>query len=160
MSGEVRSYRLNEPMSYKEFKKMPDDIQVVYIKALRQKYGVSYSKIAEMLGASPNTILSISRKLGIPAVGHTRHERPFDKEAWLAWLNGAPSPAVEEVKEEPVVVDRIEHEAVCDLPKKAIPCSGCMTFEGTPEEALNAVGLLLGGANVRICIKWELIGNG
>lgn len=36
MSGEVKSYRLNEPMSWREFKAMPDDIKVTYIKLLRE----------------------------------------------------------------------------------------------------------------------------
>ena len=35
MSGECKSYRLNSPMSWDEFKAMPDDIKITYIKLLR-----------------------------------------------------------------------------------------------------------------------------
>ena len=31
MSGEVKSYRLNEPMTYAEFRLMPEDLQKTYI---------------------------------------------------------------------------------------------------------------------------------
>ena len=31
MNGEVKSYHLNSPMLWSEFKSMPDDIQVLYI---------------------------------------------------------------------------------------------------------------------------------
>jgi hypothetical protein len=35
MNGEVQTYKLNDPMTWEEFKAMPDDIKAVYIKALQ-----------------------------------------------------------------------------------------------------------------------------
>ena len=40
MSGEVKSYRLNKPMTWQEFKAMPHDVQYGYIKLLKSKYSV------------------------------------------------------------------------------------------------------------------------
>lgn len=37
MNGEVVSYKLNEPMTWAEFKALPDDIKKTYIKLLREK---------------------------------------------------------------------------------------------------------------------------
>ena len=36
MNGECKSFRLNDPMVWKEFKSMPDDLKITYIKL--QKY--------------------------------------------------------------------------------------------------------------------------
>ena len=36
MSGECKSFRLNDPMGRKEFMSMPDDLKIVYIQAIRK----------------------------------------------------------------------------------------------------------------------------
>lgn len=163
MNGELKSYRLNEPMPWKEFKKMPDDVKTVYIKTLRQKYGVSDSKISKMLGATQPTVSAEIRRLGLGRGRNSIMDRPFDKEGWLAWLNGVPSPApeaAEEAEEVQVVLDEVKCEPIQEHAEKTIPQCGSMTFDGNAEAALNTVGVLLGGANVRICITWELCDNG
>jgi len=102
MNGEVKSYKLNDPMTWKEFKAMPDDIKITYIKALREKYNVSNTYIAQMLGVDQTVVSTETRRLGIPSnmVG----KRKWDKEGWYAWANGTEKredaekcePAVEE----------------------------------------------------------------
>ena len=80
MSGECKSYRLNEPMSWKEFMSMPDDIKVTYIKLLRQKFDVPDCKIGEMLGVEKNKMSIEIKRIGL---GHgVKHggNRRWDKE--------------------------------------------------------------------------------
>ena len=90
MSGEVKSYRLNEPMIWKEFMAMPDDIKTTYIKLLRQKYNVPALRISAMLSISPKYLTNELQRLGL-ADGHTRSGRTkWDKEGWTAFLNGVP----------------------------------------------------------------------
>jgi hypothetical protein len=163
MNGEVQSYRLNEPMCWKEFKKMPDDIKVVYINALRQKFGVSDSKIAKMLCAAQPTLSYELRRLGIGVGRNTGRKQAFNKEGWLRWCNGVPPVAevVEEVEADPVYIsEAVEAPVVCDNTEKLTPCGGSLSFEGNADAALNTVGVLLHGVKVRINIAWEMLDNG
>ena len=171
MNGEVRSYRLKEPMSWKEFKAMPDDIKVTYIKLLREKYNVSDTNIGKMLGVAQCSIQREVTRLGI-AQGCSR-KKTWDKEGWLAWCNGVTLPPmtveeevieepvaehevepVEETEAEPVIAEKKERKfAIC----KAIPNTGNMVFEGKVEEVMNSVTALLGGAYVHISITWDVL---
>lgn len=167
MNGEVKSYRLNEPMSWKEFKEMPDDIKVNYVKLLRQKYNVPGKNIAEMMGCSTATFYNEINRLGISEGKNCRGRcTPWDREGFFAWCNGV-TVAPKEVAEEAVEtveesVEAVEHEktessdCICEK-KKAIPSVGNMVFEGKVEEILTTVGLLLGGANVHINITWDVL---
>lgn len=89
MNGECKSYKLNEPMTWNEFKAMPEDIRVAYINALRTAYNVSDSKIAEMMGIGQNMVSKEVRLLGIGVGRGVGKRKGFKKEEWLAWCNGA-----------------------------------------------------------------------
>lgn len=163
MNGEVKSYRLNEPMSWKEFKELPDDIKVTYIKLLREKFNCFDSAIAEMMGINKVTFSQEIKRLGL---GHgTKHggNRTWnEKEAFYAWAHGVPVPAEDldvvatKVEIEPYIV---KEEPVIEE-KKAIPGTGNLVFEGKVEEVLKTVGVLLGGANVHISITWDVLPEG
>ena len=174
MNGEVKSYKLNDPMSWDEFQAMPDDIKITYIKLLREKFGVPDSHIGNMLGVRQNRISKEIIRLGING-GRGSGKTKWNKDAWLAWCNGAPVPAPDPTEEAPEVVERLAAslEDICEpvpvpvpevkvLPvrqekAKAIPDSGSMTFEGSLEGVLNAVSVLLGGAYVHISITWDVL---
>lgn len=183
MSGECKSYRLNEPMKWAQFKEMPDDLKITYIKLIREKYNADGKSIAEMLGVCSATATKEFRRLGI-GEGKTRgHYTKWDKEGFLAWCHGVSLPAEEipvaepaEVKslgeqvqeleeellnlqEEPVSeeVQEIEPEIVKEEPAKVVPKAGNMIFEGTAQDVLKTVAVLLGGANVRINLTWTLV---
>lgn len=98
MNGEVKEYRLNDPVRWGEFKKWPDDIKVLYIKSLRKAYNVSDTKIAEMMGVSSITILNAMKRLGISA-GHRSGRTKWDEDGWYAWVNGVPVKAEDEAFE-------------------------------------------------------------
>ncbi len=149
MNGEVKSYRLNEPMSWKEFKDLPDDIKVVYIKALRQKFNVPGKYIAVMMGVNACYYSKEINRLGISEGKNCRGRcTPWDKEGWLAWRNGAPVPAcsAESVEEsfvedaenvlpsledicEPVPVPEVKVLPVREEKTKATPYSIGLNYE-------------------------------
>ena len=104
MNGECKSYRLNEPMSWDEFKSMPDDLKITYIKLLRQKFNVSDSQIANMLG---HNIRSFSTEINRLGIGMGQNKRggctKWDKEGFFAWWHGVdklPTPVPEEPTQE------------------------------------------------------------
>lgn len=169
MNGEVKSYRLNEPMSWNEFKEMPDDIKCGYIKLLREKYGVSDTAIAKMMGVNQSTAQREFKRLGV-TLGKGHFKKNFDKEGWIAWCNGVPAPkkeAEEEIPVEeevtaaeeetaPIEVSEPEAEPVRGV-TQAIPYSGTIAFEGKVEEVMNSVSALLGNAYAHISITWDVL---
>ena len=107
MSGECKSFRLNEPMAWKEFKAMPDDIKVTYIKLLQQKFNVPFVHIGKMLGCAQNTISGEIIRLGLSEGKNCKgRSKKWDKDGFYAWVNGVkklPTPVPEEPTEEPVI---------------------------------------------------------
>lgn len=124
MNGECKSYRLNEPMTWAEFLEMPDDIQKLYIMALRKKYKVPNADLARMFGVERTCLSNHLNRHGFPkaTVGKTK----WDKDGFFAWVNGVdmlPTPVIdeepaEEPIQEPVIISFDEPEAFVedDLP--------------------------------------------
>ena len=111
MNGEVKSYRLNSPMSWAEFKSMPDDLKVVYIQALRKKYKVPDVNIAGMLGIGRQAFIKEVNRLGVSQGKAAGGRRKWDKEGFFAWANGVdvPTPVTEEPAEAPVIEEAPVH---------------------------------------------------
>lgn len=127
MSGECKSYRLNEPMAWKEFKAMPDDIKVTYIKLLRQKFNVPVTYIAKMMGVTESSVRMELKKFGLTeGKGSRSGKSKWDKEGFLAWANGVdklPTPVFEEEPiQEPVITsEEPEPYVEDDLPFDFVP---------------------------------------
>lgn len=115
MNGECKSYRLNSPMSWEEFKSMPDDLKVVYVKALREKYNVPNNALAEMFGVSGPVVSRYFDKLGL-GVGKAAasSKKYWNKEAFLAWRNGVKIEDVKVEEEEPEVEEDNTPEVVVE----------------------------------------------
>ena len=170
MNGDVKSYRLNDPMKWDEFNALPDDLKITYIKALRRKFNVPDNHIGHMFGVSQRKISLHLLDLGCAAgKGAKGRSTKWDKEGFLAWCNGDPAPACPdepvEASPEPVemAVDNVEDISepvpapvpeIKPLPAqeekaKVIPHSGTMTLEGRLEDVLNTVSVLLGGGKCK-----------
>ncbi len=179
MNGECKSYRLNDPMGWKEFKSMPDDLKITYIKLLRQKFNVPFQEIGKMLGVSQKTISCEIVRLGISEGKAVRgRSKKWDKEGFYAWWHGVdmlPTPGIEEVEqaEEPeaFVEDDLPFEepdpAPVDdftpfpvVPVYATPCNGSMNFKCPADQALNTLAQILGQTNCAISIMWKVIEEG
>lgn len=106
MNGECKSFRLNDPMQRKEFMSLPDDLKVVYIQAIRNKYRIPDNHLAKAMGFPQQNFAKLVKRLGLSrgkaAGGHVK----WDKEGFFAWWNGVdqlPTPVIEEPAEEPVI---------------------------------------------------------
>lgn len=166
MNGECKSYKLNSPMKWAEFKSMPDDLKIAYIKAIREKYNAPDTQIAKMLGITQPPVSVEFRRLGIGA-GKTKGRcTAWDKAGFLAWISGVPVPTTDtaevpqaetpepEQHEEPVTAPVVEVKTDSTEKLKAIPKSGSMAFEGSVEAVLNSIRDLLGNETVHISITW------
>jgi hypothetical protein len=120
-------------MDWKEFKSMPDDLKITYIKAVREKYGVSDTQLGKAMGTNPCSFSNEMSRLGLNVgVGKRNSATKWDKEGFLAWWHGVdklPTPVIEE---EPV------HEAYFEIPdyqeREGIPNSDTFTEDDLPFE--------------------------
>ena len=87
MNGECKTYRLNSPMKWAEFKAMPDEYKISYIKLLRQKYNVADRNIGFMLGISQTCMCKELRRLGISGAPRPKGTK-WDETGWRAWDYG------------------------------------------------------------------------
>lgn len=123
MSGECKSYRLNEPMALVEFRSMPDDIKVIYINAIREKYNAPNVAIAQMLGTNKDVLYRELKRLDL-ARGK-QGARKWDAEGFFNWWKGIPTKEepVEEVEEEPVEVPVVDEVIEEETPiTEEVPC--------------------------------------
>lgn len=185
MNGEVKSYKLNDPMSWAEFKAMPDDIKRAYITALRKRYNVSDRKIADMMGTEQVNLSRAARLLGIKS--SRKSKEAWDEDGWCAWVNGVQVEDKEEVAEtvreteESMAEFRAEQDRIaeevkrkvevalekcdesvlkpaekCDC-KPAIPGWGQMELEGGVEECAKTLEMLLADKRVKLAVSWTVV---
>lgn len=173
MNGKVETYRMNSPISWKEFKSWPDEHKITYIKLLRQRYNVPDNALAEMMGASKSTLCALLDKVGLTkGAGHGA--RNWDKEAFYIW-SGKSIVTDEDLIKDGTDLDTIETDTVLtkddiekitvkdDLPEPdftyntLVPEVGEMVFEGKIDDILRTVSILLNGAKVHLSIKWDVI---
>jgi hypothetical protein len=174
MNGEPKSYNLNSPMTWAEFKELPDDIKVMYIKLIREKFRVSDSTIFRMMGVSQAAGQRHFAKLGL---GMGKGGKPVnsDMDGWCKWING-----IKEAEKEGVLPDVLpelvnQPEEVADVEaveesvevveertqlKSAVPEYGQLDFECNASAALQMVDQILQDANVKITVVWKRLGEG
>ena len=99
LNGEVKTYKMDKPITLEELNSYPDDMKAAYIFGLEKKYKVGSKELAKMFGVGIQAFRSWRRKWGCTAEVGT-HTTP-DWQAWFAFLG-----KVEEtVKEEPPAVE-------------------------------------------------------
>lgn len=131
MNGECKSYRLNAPMSWDEFKSLPDDLKVVYIKGLREKYGVPDTKLIELWGITAymfnKWIKCLGLRQGKSAGAAGRHWYKTDMhDKFVAWWNGVKLES-NDISEETVdgstdedIKETVEHDYSLGVPDELI----------------------------------------
>ena len=158
MSGECKSYKLNKPMTWKEFKTMPDDIKVSYINLLRQKFNVPDSHICKMMGINVCSFSQEMHRLGIPSTRKSNEK--WDTDGFYAWVNGVPVQKEESVEVWSVEADPLSDcfkERISDRLKTLFPMSGTLNYEGTVEDIFSVLNDIVGKGNVRMTISWEAV---
>lgn len=157
MNGEVVSYKLNKPMTWAEFKALPDDIKKTYIKLLREKFDVPDSRIAAMLEIDRHYFYDKTAELGLSIGAHRGRSRPWDEAGWNSFINKATPPVPVEIAAEIPVEDEPEEEPPVVEIRPKEPEAGSLTFTGNAADILKTVGLILSGGNVHMEINWTRV---
>ncbi len=76
MNSDVASYNLNQPMSWAEYKKLPDDLKEQYLRKLRERYGATAAAIGKMMGVNRVTVSRELESFGIPAAKQGTRQSP------------------------------------------------------------------------------------
>ena len=129
----TETYRLNEPMSWKEFKAMPDDIKRLYITILRQKFNVPDKHICRMMGQQSGGFSHEMQRLSIPST--RKCNVIWDKDGFYEWVNS----------------NRLKQEETIQS------CSGTICVVGNAKAVLGAIKGILGGESMKITITWEAV---
>ena len=85
LSKDVCSVRMNSPIKYDDFKKLPPDIRDEYIGRLRSEYNASFPQIAAMMGCSVVTLKTRINE-GSTKPGSREHKR-MSKQQMSVWEN-------------------------------------------------------------------------
>ena len=166
LNGGVTVYQLKKPMSYEEFKKMPGDLQIQYLKFCVEMGGRK-KDIAEMFGISTNTFDSYMYQKHKGEMTFKKGKNTASMQ-WLDWVT-APDGGVKEEETTPAVQEMVpaainpeckrpttggtdlvslkpEYREPRErrMPKQILPTNGTFTFTGKPEDvfttALNMLG--------------------
>lgn len=165
MNSEVKTYALNRPMRWKEFKLLPDDVRREYIENLQKRFGVMQKDLAVMFGVSVNSVGLETKKLGIkfPHRGGWANTNNGGFRAFCAEeLKADPVETPKETKPSaPEDEEPSEEVKAPDAPpvqnRGGAPKSGSLCFENTTTtEALNLVYSVLGSVRMaKLSVSWE-----
>ena len=130
-NGPVLTYNVTKCLSYDEFKRLPDDLQLEYIRAVSRAYEVPMGAIAEAMGCAKSTMCRITQRLKYDPVRGRGYPEPgnkwFDFTAGKLTIDGTP------VKTAPTSPAEEDTPAADVLPPPAevYPTSGAFKFTGT-----------------------------
>lgn len=167
MSGTCETWNLNKPMEWQEFKAMPDDIKVMYIDRIRERFGaVPNVQLCKLFGAADVTIGKELHRIGVKPVcgfGGKGARIVYEKQAFEHWC-GLQSEVVEET---PVPETEPAEEAAPAAETAETgthwsafaPHSGELCFEGDPMEICQTLIMLLGSGPVRLTIGFHRVGD-
>ena len=169
MSGEVIQYAsLKAPMSWKEFKELPNDLKKQYVLYIREKFGAPDKYIAEMFGVSQPALALYLVDAGCASgKGAGNGNKKWAKDAFEAWRSGATDNAVitEETESENTSVEPVVASGVAipkpTVPKpNAVPVSGSLDFSGVDiESVLPVLKTLLNGQKLNFHVSWTVEGS-
>ena len=87
LNGPVVSYDMGKPMSYADFRKMPEEMQKMYLEGIVNKFHPTFRTISELFGIGESTLYYRMKQLGVKTTGAKGVlNKDFDEKAWDAWI--------------------------------------------------------------------------
>lgn len=123
MNGECKTYKLDGPCTWAEFKSMPRDIQIQWVKRQQESYGVNYRMLGRLFDTHQTTVGKYFAAHGLPDCNGQHMERNLRAVAvreakWEAFCNGVVGGGSKpDIEESRAAVEEIE-EAVAEIEKE------------------------------------------
>jgi hypothetical protein len=154
MNGDVKSYNLHAPMTYEEFRIMPDDLQRDYLKMIDKQYNVPASAIAGMFGVSETTVFVTRKRLGVHNPHCSRSSSAMQR--WGAFVQDVqdvalPPESVSASNDPPPSPDCAGHKPVIN-PGFSV-AGGNIQVVSTPQELVQMLSVLCGTTRRRFTIE-------
>ena len=134
MNGEVKVYKMKQPITYAEFKRYPKDKQIEYFMYFAEEFGCTRGMMCEMMGCTPQTMSAYTGKYATHLKGLLPHGADVQTinrfRNWLAEQNGvveevaAPEPVVVEEPKPPKKVEVFEPVFINTFTKGELSLSG------------------------------------
>lgn len=165
LNGKVFTYTMNKPMNWKEFRVMPDDLKIRYIRFLRNEFKATDPKIYEMFKVSYSTWWAESKRLGI-AKEKKSSSKEFKDKDWNKWLlqekendsnnsvgleDELSDEQIEIAKEEVKVHENNEDE----VKNKNYVITGSLIINGNIDYLYKIMKNIVGDEELEIEIKWN-----
>ena len=162
-NGQVMTYNLNQPMGWKEFKMIPEDLQKEYIKTLVNKYELTQHALCEMFGITRVPLAALLDKLDLRDIFPRGRKMSARKiiafEEFLHPTLKEPEPASEEVVEQvDDAVTKTDAEVFTDA--KMVMSNAQFTFCGSVDfsQVSNTLRQCIpSNARVRLTVSYEIL---
>lgn len=122
MNGECKTYKLDGPCTWAEFKSMPHDIQCQWVNRQKESYGVNYRMLGQLFGAHQSSVSKYFAAHKLPSCnGQSRingRDAVIREAKWEAFCNGVVGGGSRpDIEESRAAVAEIE-EAVTEIEKE------------------------------------------
>lgn len=105
-NGKVKTYSMNLPMTWGEFKSMPLDLQQSYIDSLQSRFNISINRISvDLFGLCQDALRRHVERKGLKHISMPGYNRIMPE--WYQWING-------EVDEEKCEEESEIHSEKCE----------------------------------------------
>ena len=174
MNSDVTCYKINDPMSWDEFKKLPDDLKILYLKFIREKFKAPDSIIAKAFGITEQYFGRWVKANGL-FIGKAQRGavktwiKSEDGKLFSKWWYGEKEPYEHETDEVLDIANESnglndDAQKVCYEEDKrddsygyfTVPRQGSLSFTCEAYKALDMVKQILGSTNVSIDISWTV----
>ena len=152
-NGEIMQYKLNQPMKWKEFKSMPEDLQKEYIQKLASEKKARAKDVAEMLGIHKNYLSDYARTLFQGETPFTGTHQVNQSQEWRDFIEGNITTPEEKKNEEvnslgerseeaETANERVKQPKSAETTERMKIKKGYICYEGRPQEVFSK--LILG----------------
>ena len=142
LNGKMSTYNLSKPMTYEEFKAMPDDLRKEYITKLYCDWGVGLVPISNMFRCSPETVRQVCKQFGISTTGR-QHLSDEQKIKWLEFLGKISTNANTEDEDEDESKEEYSERKDSSSQKIIAPAYGEIIFKGSMSEVTESMNSML-----------------
>lgn len=110
MSGDIKNYNLNQPISFSEFKTWPLDIQQAYLDNIKSKFDPTYLDLARMFDCGETEVIKYLKYGDLKWVGSNRRRSLINNKdsEWLKWCYKAPEKPIVKETVPPILGGKVE----------------------------------------------------
>jgi len=112
LNGTVKSYQLNQPKTWVQFKALPKELQQQYLTNLQNAFNVGVPQLADMFGKVHQTVRNYCEKENITLKPYKRHRTKAEQDAWDSFFDNEPQAPITDL--EPSITNNTPQGVTCN----------------------------------------------